>query len=99
MLISFDAQKVFDIVNWELLFKTMSGTGFYSKCINNQEQEWMMKSEWMRLQNCSEGWDRETVLNPPAFSYKRWTLGNIYKTELEKDVGNTEHKISLYLTF
>lgn len=33
MLISFDAQKAFDTVNWEFLFGTLSGMGFHSKFI------------------------------------------------------------------
>jgi hypothetical protein len=34
MFIRYDAQKVFDTVNWDFLYKTQSVMGFPSKCVN-----------------------------------------------------------------
>jgi hypothetical protein len=34
MLISFDAQKAFDTVNWDFLYRTLSAMGFHSEFIN-----------------------------------------------------------------
>lgn len=107
MLISFDAQKAFDTVNWEFLFKTLSGMGFHSKFIRWVTTVYKQPKARVRVNGCcseffglQRGVRQGDCLSPLLFAINIEPLAaSIRQNEKIKgimDMGNTEHKISLY---
>ena len=107
MLISFDAQKAFDTVNWDFLYKTLSVMGFHPEFINWVRAIYKNPKSRVRVNGCcseffelQRGVRQGDCLSPLLFAINIEPLAAAIRQNKEikgiKDMGNREHKISLY---
>ena len=107
MLISFDAQKAFDTVKWDFLYRTLLVMGFHPKCVNWVRVIYRNPKSRVRVNGCcSEFFDLQRgvrqgdCLSPLLFAINIEPLAASIRQNEEikglNDMGNKEHKISLY---
>ena len=105
-LISFDAQKAFDMINWDFLYKTLSVVGFHPKFVNWVRIIYRNPKPRVRVNECcSEFFDLQRLvrqgdcLSPLLFAINIEPLAASIRQNEEtkgiKDMGNKEHKIYL----
>ena len=107
MLISFDAQKAFDTVKWDFLYRTLLVMGFHPKFVNWVRVIYRNPKSRVRVNGCcSEFFDLQRgvrqgdCLSPLLFAINIEPLAASIRQNEEikglNDMGNKEHKISLY---
>lgn len=52
MLVSFDAQKAFDTVNWQFLYKTLTAMGFHSTFVDWVRVIYVNPKSRIRVNGC-----------------------------------------------
>lgn len=52
MLVSFDAQKAFDTVNWQFLYKTLTAMGFHSTFVDWVRVIYVNPKSRIRVNRC-----------------------------------------------
>lgn len=102
MLISFDAQRAFDRVNWDFLYKTLSVMGFHPKFVNWARVIYRNPKSRVRVNGCcSEFFDLQRGVrqgdcqSPLLFAINIEPLAASIRQNKEiegiKDIGNKEH--------
>lgn len=107
MLITFDAQKAFDTVNWNFLNNTLSVMGFHSNFVDWNRVIYKNPKPRVRVNGCcSDFFDMQRGVRqgdclsplPFALNIKPLTASIRQNTDIKgiRDMSNKEHKISLY---
>ena len=107
MLISFDAQKAFDTVNWQFLYKTLAAMGFHSTFVDWVRVIYTNLKSHVRVNGCcsdffylERGVRQGDPLVPLLFAINIEPLAALIRQNEGikgiKDQGQVEHNISLY---
>lgn len=107
MLISFDARKAFDTVNWNFLYKTLSAVGFHSQFVSWIRVIYKNPKARVRVNGCcsefftiQRGVRQGDCLSPLLFAINIEPLATSIRQNINikgiRDMTNKEHMISLY---
>lgn len=107
MVISFDAQKAFDTVNWQFLYKTLSVMGFHPQFVEWIKTIYTNPKSRVRVNGCcsdffylGRGVRQGDCLSPLLFAINIEPLAALIRMNKDikgiEDGNKKEHKISLF---